>query len=33
LPLEVSPVLPGAYPVLGWIAAERGFTGATYSIA
>jgi 8-oxo-dGTP diphosphatase len=33
LPLEVSPVLPGAYPVLEWIAAERGFTGATYSIA
>lgn len=24
-PLTVSPVLPGAYPVLDWIAAERGY--------
>lgn len=23
-PLTVSPVLPGAYPVLDWLAAERG---------
>ena len=33
LPLGVSPVLPGVYPVLGWIAAERGFAGATHLIA
>ena len=33
LPLDVAPVLPGAYPVLAWIAAERGFSGATHSIA
>lgn len=25
-PLTVSPVLPGAYPVLDWLAAERGVT-------
>jgi len=30
LPLDVSPVLPGAYPVLSWIAAERGFEGPTH---
>ena len=24
LPLEVSPVLPGAYPVLQWLSEERG---------
>ncbi|VTU14617.1 hypothetical protein SRS16CHR_01184 [Variovorax sp. SRS16] len=24
LPLEVTPVLPGALPVLGWLAEERG---------
>ena len=24
LPLEVSPVLPGAYPVLQWLSQERG---------
>lgn len=24
LPLEVAPVLPGALPVLGWLAEERG---------
>ena len=33
LPLDVSPVLPGAYPVLEWIAQERGFRGATHLIA
>ena len=33
LPLGVSPVLPGVYPVLGWIAAERGSAGATHLIA
>ena len=27
-PLTVSPVLPGAYPVLDWLEAEQGFTGA-----
>jgi 8-oxo-dGTP diphosphatase len=26
-PLTVSPVLPGAYPVLDWLAAERGLSG------
>lgn len=29
LPVQVSPVLPGALPVLDWLAAERGFSGAT----
>ncbi len=29
LPVAVSPVLPGALPVLDWLAAERGFAGAT----
>ncbi len=33
LPLDVSPVLPGAYPILERIAAERGLTNATNSIA
>ena len=33
LPLEVQPVLPGAYPVLQWIAEERGFEGATHFVA
>ena len=33
LPLDVQPVLPGAYPVLQWIAEERGFEGATYLVA
>lgn len=27
LPLTVAPVLPGAYPVLDWLAQERGLTG------
>ncbi len=27
LPLDVAPVLPGAIPVLGWLAAERGLPG------
>ena len=31
LPLDVTPVLPGAYPVLAWLAQERGFQGATHS--
>jgi 8-oxo-dGTP diphosphatase len=30
LPVEVAPVLPGTLPVLGWFAAERGFSGATH---
>ena len=30
LPVDVHPVLPGTVPVLGWLAAERGFTGATH---
>ncbi|MBA3059766.1 MAG: NUDIX domain-containing protein [Gammaproteobacteria bacterium] len=30
LPLQVEPVLPGTVPVLQWLAAERGFEGATY---
>ncbi len=30
LPVAVKPVLPGTIPVLGWLAAERGFTGATH---
>ena len=33
LPLDVQPVLPGAYPVLQWMAEERGFEGATYLVA
>lgn len=33
LPLDVTPVLPGAYPVLAWLAEERGFKGATHSVA
>jgi 8-oxo-dGTP diphosphatase len=28
LPVEVTPVLPGTYPVLDWLAIERGFTQA-----
>jgi 8-oxo-dGTP diphosphatase len=30
LPVTVSPVLPGTRPVLAWLAAERGFAGATH---
>ncbi len=30
LPVEVHPVLPGTIPVLEWLAAERGFAGATH---
>lgn len=33
LPLAVAPVLPGAFPVLAWIAEERRFVGATHFIA
>ena len=29
LPVAQSPVLPGALPVLDWLAAERGFSGGT----
>ena len=31
LPLKVSPVLPGAFPVLDWLAEERDYTGPTHS--
>jgi 8-oxo-dGTP diphosphatase len=30
LPVQVTPVLPGTIPVLRWLAAERGFAGATH---
>jgi 8-oxo-dGTP diphosphatase len=30
LPVTVAPVLPGTVPVLAWLAAERGFFGATF---
>ena len=33
LPVAVTPVLPGTVPVLGWFAAEQGFTDATHSVA
>ncbi len=33
LPLRVAPVLPGAFPVLAWMAEEQGFEGATHSVA
>lgn len=33
LPVAVTPVLPGTVPVLAWFAAERGFEGATHSVA
>ena len=33
LPVRVAPVLVGTVPVLGWLAREREFTGATHSIA
>ncbi len=32
LPLSVHPVLPGTVPVLRWLAAERGFAGATHAV-
>ncbi|WP_019429757.1 NUDIX domain-containing protein [Limnohabitans sp. Rim47] len=31
LPVRVVPVLPGTVPVLGWLAEEREFSGATHS--
>jgi 8-oxo-dGTP diphosphatase len=31
LPVEVVPVLPGTVPVLGWLAEERQFKGATHA--
>lgn len=31
LPVQVKPVLPGTVPVLAWLAAEQGFSGATHS--
>lgn len=33
LPVQVAPVLPGTVLPLQWLAAERGFTGATYLVA
>ena len=30
LPVQSAPVLPGTVPVLGWLAAEQGFLGATH---
>jgi len=30
LPLTVSPVLPGAFPVLAWMAEQQGFEGPTH---
>lgn len=33
LPVAVGPVLPGTVPVLRWLAEERGFEGAIYSVA
>jgi len=33
LPVQVAPVLPGTVPVLAWFAQERGFGGATHSVA
>lgn len=29
LPVGVTPVLPGTFPVLGWLAQERAFSGET----
>jgi len=31
LPLTVGPILPGAVPVLDWLAEERSFEGARFS--
>ncbi|MBU3737985.1 MAG: NUDIX domain-containing protein [Rhodoferax sp.] len=33
LPVDVVPVLPGTVPVLQWLAAEQGYSGATHSVA
>ncbi len=33
LPLDVTPVLPGAMPVLEWLAEERGLPHAAGSAA
>ena len=33
LPVAVSPILPGTFPVLGWFAQERGFLGETAVLA
>lgn len=33
LPVQVTPVLPGTVPVLQWLAAQRGFHGATHLVA
>ncbi len=33
LPVRVAPVLVGTVPVLGWLAHEREFEGATYLVA
>jgi 8-oxo-dGTP diphosphatase len=33
LPVLIAPLLPGTLPVLGWLAEEQGFLGATYSVA
>jgi 8-oxo-dGTP diphosphatase len=33
LPVRSAPVLPGTVPVLQWLAAERGFVGATHASA
>ena len=33
LPVAVSPILPGTFPVLAWFARERGFLGETAVLA
>lgn len=33
LPVQMCPVLPGTVPVLGWLAHEQSFSGATYFVA
>ncbi len=32
LPIGVAPVLPGAFPVLEWIAQEQGYVGPTINL-
>ncbi len=32
LPVSVQPVLPGTIPVLQWLATERGFVGARFTV-